>query len=51
MNSKIPASHVRIKRAYEAPAPEDGERILIDRLWPRGVKKETLQLTEWNKDL
>lgn len=51
MSSKIPASHVRVKRAYEAPAPEDGERILIDRLWPRGVKKEALQLAEWSKDL
>ncbi|QXL84391.1 DUF488 domain-containing protein [Comamonas sp. NLF-1-9] len=51
MSQKIPASHVRIRRAYEDPAPEDGERILIDRLWPRGVKKEALQLAEWNKDL
>ena len=51
MNSTIPASHVRIKRAYVEPSPDDGERILIDRLWPRGVKKENLQLAEWNKDL
>jgi len=35
MSVKIPASNVRIKRAYEVPSPEDGERILIDRLWPR----------------
>ena len=47
MNKTIPASHVRIKRAYEAPMPEDGARILIDRLWPRGVKKEALLLAEW----
>lgn len=51
MNKTIPASHVRIKRAYEAPMPEDGARILIDRLWPRGVKKEALALTEWAKAL
>ncbi len=51
MSVKISASNVRIKRAYEAPSPEDGERILIDRLWPRGLKKEALQLTEWNKEL
>ncbi|QEA12389.1 DUF488 domain-containing protein [Comamonas flocculans] len=51
MSQKIPASHVRTRRAYEDPAPDDGERILIDRLWPRGVKKEALQLAEWNKDL
>jgi len=51
MSTKVPARNVRIKRAYEAPSPDDGERILIDRLWPRGVKKEALQLTEWAKDL
>lgn len=51
MNSNIPASHVQVKRAYEAPAQEDGTRILIDRLWPRGVKKETLALDQWDKDL
>ena len=51
MSSSIPASHVRIKRAYEPPAPDDGARILIDRLWPRGVKKEALALTEWAKPL
>ncbi|MEC5213621.1 uncharacterized protein YeaO (DUF488 family) [Polaromonas sp. CG_9.5] len=51
MSPKIPASHIRIKRAYEPPAPGDGTRILIDRLWPRGVKKETLALSQWNKAL
>ena len=51
MSPKIPASHIRIKRAYEPPAPGDGTRILIDRLWPRGVRKETLALSQWNKEL
>lgn len=51
MPHAIPADHVRIQRAYEAPAPEDGARILIDRLWPRGVKKEALQLADWDKAL
>jgi len=51
MSKTIPPAHVRIKRAYEPPAAEDGARILIDRLWPRGVKKEALALTEWNKAL
>lgn len=51
MSPKIPASHIHIKRAYEPPAPDDGTRILIDRLWPRGVKKETLALSQWNKEL
>lgn len=51
MKNEIPASHVRIKRAYEPPAREDGERILVDRLWPRGVKKENLALAAWDKEL
>ena len=50
-HTPIAASHVRVKRAYEAPSPDDGARILIDRLWPRGVKKEALQLADWNKAL
>ena len=40
---------IRIKRAYEAAAPADGVRILVDRLWPRGLTKEKLQLTAWIK--
>jgi uncharacterized protein YeaO (DUF488 family) len=41
---------IRIKRAYEAPSPEDGSRFLVDRLWPRGVKKDALALSAWLKD-
>ena len=51
MHKAVPPRNVRIKRAYDAPAPDDGARVMIDRLWPRGVKKESLQLTEWDKDL
>ncbi len=40
-----------IKRAYEPAAPGDGERYLVDRLWPRGVKKETLRLAGWLKEV
>ena len=40
-----------VKRAYEAASPEDGSRYLVDRLWPRGVKKESLELTAWLKDV
>lgn len=43
--------NLRIKRAYEPAAPEDGERFLVDRLWPRGVRKETLLLTGWLKEV
>jgi uncharacterized protein YeaO (DUF488 family) len=42
---------LRLKRAYEPPTPGDGRRVLIDRLWPRGVSKERLALDEWMKDL
>lgn len=51
MNTKISARNVRIKRAYAPAAPGDGERILVDRLWPRGIRKEDLALAEWDKDL
>lgn len=44
-------THVRIKRVYEAPAPDDGCRVLVDRLWPRGVRKEALPYDIWAKDL
>ena len=42
---------IRVKRAYEPPEPDDGSRFLVDRLWPRGMKKETLQMNEWLKEL
>jgi uncharacterized protein YeaO (DUF488 family) len=39
------------KRVYEAPGPEDGARFLVERLWPRGLKKEALQAEGWPKDV
>jgi uncharacterized protein YeaO (DUF488 family) len=42
---------LRMKRAYDAPDPSDGYRVLIDRLWPRGVSKEEAQLDEWAREL
>ena len=47
----IPSSHISFKRAYEPAASEDGYRILIDRLWPRGVSKEKAALDEWLKEV
>ena len=41
---------VGLKRAYEAPAPGDGVRVLVDRLWPRGLSKEQLAIDFWLKD-
>ncbi len=49
--ARVPASHVRLKRAYEPAAPEDGVRVLVDRLWPRGLRKEGVALDRWMKDL
>jgi uncharacterized protein YeaO (DUF488 family) len=43
--------HVHPKRAYEPPDPGDGFRVLVDRLWPRGVSKEQLAIDAWLKDL
>jgi uncharacterized protein YeaO (DUF488 family) len=40
----------RVKRAYDAPSKADGKRVLVDRLWPRGVTKEEAELDEWAKD-
>lgn len=40
----------RVKRAYDAPAKADGKRVLVDRLWPRGVTKEEAELDLWAKD-
>ncbi len=42
-------SRIAVKRIYEAPASGDGYRILVDRLWPRGIKKEQAAIDEWMK--
>jgi uncharacterized protein YeaO (DUF488 family) len=42
---------VRLKRAYEPAAPSDGYRVLIDRLWPRGVSRDRAHLDEWAREL
>jgi uncharacterized protein YeaO (DUF488 family) len=42
---------VRLKRAYEPPAASDGYRVLIDRIWPRGVSREQALLGEWAREL
>lgn len=40
-----------IKRIYEKPARDDGYRLLVDRVWPRGISKDEAKLDEWNKDI
>jgi uncharacterized protein YeaO (DUF488 family) len=51
MKIRVPPSNVRLKRAYEPAAVDDGTRILIDRLWPRGISKERAAVDQWMKDI
>ena len=45
------AGNGRVKRVYEAPSPDDGARVLVDRLWPRGMRKDAAHLDDWVKDV
>lgn len=40
-----------LKRIYDEPHPNDGYRLLVDRIWPRGISKENAKLDEWNKEI
>jgi len=51
MSATISGERVKLKRAYESPAAEDGTRVLVDRLWPRGVKKTDAAIDQWAKEL
>ena len=51
MNKRITADNIKLKRAYERPAARDGTRILVDRLWPRGVRKVDAAIDQWAKDI
>ena len=42
---------IRVKRVYEEASPSDGKRVLVDRLWPRGLKKEEVRIDAWPRDL
>jgi uncharacterized protein YeaO (DUF488 family) len=43
--------HVQVRRAYDPPEADDGQRVLVDRLWPRGLSKERAHLDEWCKEV
>ena len=51
MRGGTPSDNVKLKRAYDLPSRSDGKRVLIDRLWPRGVKKTEAKIDEWMKDI
>ncbi|RMI38186.1 DUF488 domain-containing protein [Streptomyces triticirhizae] len=42
---------IRLRRVYEEPSGDEGVRVLVDRIWPRGVRKEALPLDEWPREL
>ena len=44
-------TRIRIKRVYEPAAPDDGCRVLVDKLWPRGVRKDALHYDMWAKEI
>lgn len=51
MTASPPAANLQLKRAYDPAEPSDGTRILVDRLWPRGVSKERADLADWMKEI
>jgi uncharacterized protein YeaO (DUF488 family) len=51
VSTGIAAADVALKRAYEPPASNDGTRVLVDRLWPRGVSKSEAAIDKWMKDI
>lgn len=51
MPSQTASGQIKLKRAYEQPDPGDGRRILVDRLWPRGVKKTDAAIDFWLRDI
>lgn len=46
-----PLPEIRVRRAYDSPSAADGARVLVDRVWPRGLRKDALQLEEWARDV
>jgi uncharacterized protein YeaO (DUF488 family) len=49
--SPVSPADVRVRRVYEEPSAADGARILVDRIWPRGLRKDVIRLDDWAKDV
>jgi uncharacterized protein YeaO (DUF488 family) len=45
-----PSPDIRVRRIYDQPEPADGARVLVDRIWPRGLRKDAVRLDDWAKD-
>lgn len=50
VRTSLDPARIRVKHVYDPPAPADGARFLVDRLWPRGIKKESARLDGWLRD-
>ena len=50
-SGKEVSERIRLKRAYDAPSDDDGARVLVERLWPRGVRKDDAALDDWLKEV
>jgi uncharacterized protein YeaO (DUF488 family) len=46
-----PSPDIRVRRIYDQPEPADGARVLVDRIWPRGLRKDAVRLDDWAKDV
>jgi len=51
MSRKASRPDVRVRRVYDQPSPDDGQRLLVDRLWPRGLSKQNAQVDQWLKEV
>lgn len=51
MGGRVPAANIKLIRAYESHTADDGTRILVERLWPRGIKKADAAIDQWAKDI
>lgn len=51
MRARVAANRIKLKRAYERPSDEDGVRVLVERLWPRGLKKTDATIAKWAKEI
>jgi len=51
MSTRISAANVKLKRAYDLATATDGTRVLVDRLWPRGISKDNAALDQWMKEI
>jgi uncharacterized protein YeaO (DUF488 family) len=47
----VEAANIRARRVYDSPAPDDGTRVLVDRIWPRGLRKDAAHVDHWAKDV